>query len=439
MFESLTSRFDAIFKKLRSRGILKEEDVDQALREVRLALLEADVNFRVVKDFISSVREKAIGSGILESLTPGQQVIKIVHEELIRLMDSPERGVKLSPNPPTIIMLVGLQGSGKTTTSAKLANHFKSQGRRPLLVAADIKRPAAIEQLITLGNQLQIPVFYSKDITDPVRVCEEAVKRARIEARDIVILDTAGRLHIDNELMEELKDIKERTSPHEILLVVDAMTGQEAVNVATAFNERLSLTGIILTKMDGDARGGAALSMRAVTGRPVKFIGTGEKLDSIEPFFADRIASRILGMGDVLSLIEKVQKSYDIKEAERLQKRFKEDSFDLEDLREQIRKIKGMGSLEGLLSMIPGFNKLKGVNIDAREFVKIEAIINSMTPEERRNPSILNGSRKRRIAMGSGTTVADVNRLLKQYNEMKKLMRLFKGRKGFRLSNILPV
>ncbi len=439
MFESLTSRFDAIFKKLRSRGILKEDDVDQALREVRLALLEADVNFRVVKDFISSVREKAIGSGILESLTPGQQVIKIVHEELIRLMDSPERGVKLSPNPPTIIMLVGLQGSGKTTTSAKLANHFKSQGRRPLLVAADIKRPAAIEQLITLGNQLQIPVFYSKDITDPVRVCEEAVKRARIEARDIVILDTAGRLHIDNELMEELKDIKERTSPHEILLVVDAMTGQEAVNVATAFNERLSLTGIILTKMDGDARGGAALSMRAVTGRPVKFIGTGEKLDSIEPFFADRIASRILGMGDVLSLIEKVQKSYDIKEAERLQKRFKEDSFDLEDLREQIRKIKGMGSLEGLLSMIPGFNKLKGVNIDAREFVKIEAIINSMTPEERRNPSILNGSRKRRIAMGSGTTVADVNRLLKQYNEMKKLMRLFKGRKGFRLSNILPV
>jgi len=439
MFEALTEKLDSIFKKLKGRGILKEEDVDQALREVRLALLEADVNYKVVKDFISAVRQKAVGSGILESLTPGQQVIKIVHEELINLMDSSDRGIRLAANPPTVIMMVGLQGSGKTTTSAKLANHFKSMGRRPMLVAADIKRPAAIEQLITLGNQLKIPVFYSKEINDSVKVCEESIKKARLDARDILIFDTAGRLHIDQELMEELKDIKASTNPHEILLVVDAMTGQEAVNVASAFNESLSISGIILTKMDGDARGGAALSMKAVTGRPIKFIGTGEKLDNIEPFYADRIASRILGMGDVLSLIEKVQKTYDIKEAERLQKKIKEDDFDLDDLRLQIRKIKGMGSIEGLLSMIPGFNKIKGINIDTKEFVKVEAIINSMTPEERSNPSILNGSRRRRIALGSGTTVADVNRVLKQYYEMKKFMKAFKGKKGLRLPNILPI
>ncbi|MFN3739633.1 MAG: signal recognition particle protein [Thermodesulfovibrionales bacterium] len=439
MFDALTEKLDSIFKKLRGRGILKEEDVDQALREVRLALLEADVNYKVVKDFVNSIKQKAVGSGILESLTPGQQVIKIVHEELIKLMGSSDSIIKLSPNPPTILMMVGLQGSGKTTTSAKIANYYRSQGRRPMLVAADIKRPAAIEQLITLGAQLQIPVFYSKDISDPVKLCEEAVRKARVDARDILILDTAGRLHIDEELMEELRQIKEKTSPHEILLVVDAMTGQEAVNVASAFNEKISITGIVLTKMDGDARGGAALSMRAVTGRPIKFIGTGERLDSLEPFYADRIASRILGMGDVLSLIEKVQKTYDIKEAERLQKKVKDDDFDLDDLRLQVRKIRGMGSLEGLLGMIPGFSKMKGINIDTKEFVKVEAIINSMTPEERRNPSILNGSRRRRIALGSGTTVADVNRLLKQYNEMKKLMKAFKGKKGFRLPNILQI
>lgn len=439
MFETLTEKLELIFKKLRGRGILKEEDVDQALREVRIALLEADVNYKVVKDFISSVKEKAVGSNILESLTPGQQVVKIVHEELINLMGSSEGRIKLSPNPPTILMMVGLQGSGKTTTSAKLANYYKSEGRRPLLVAADIKRPAAIDQLITLGAQLGIPVFYSKQIDDPVKVCEESIRKAKADARDIVILDTAGRLHIDEELMDELRKIKERTSPHEILLVVDAMTGQEAVNVASSFNEKLSITGIVLTKMDGDARGGAALSMRAVTGRPIKFIGTGEKLDAIEPFHAERIASRILGMGDVLSLIEKVQKSYDIKEAERLEKKVREDDFDLDDLRLQIRKIKSMGSIESLLSMIPGFNRMKGISVDTKEFVKIEAIINSMTPEERRNPSILNGSRRRRIALGSGTTVADVNRLLKQYNEMKKLMKAFKGKKGLRLPNILPL
>ncbi|MCX7794586.1 MAG: signal recognition particle protein [Thermodesulfovibrionales bacterium] len=439
MFEALTEKLEHIFKKLRGRGILKEEDVEQALREVRIALLEADVNYKVVKDFISSVKQRAVGSSILESLTPGQQVIKIVHEELIALMGSSDSKIKLAANPPTIIMMVGLQGSGKTTTSAKLANYYKSEGRRPMLVAADIKRPAAIEQLITLGTQLGIPVFYSKLADDPVKICEESIIKAKTDARDIVILDTAGRLHIDEELMEELKKIKEKTSPHEILLVVDAMTGQEAVNVASSFNERLSITGIVLTKMDGDARGGAALSMRAVTGRPIKFIGTGERLNAIEPFYAERIASRILGMGDVLSLIEKVQKTYDIKEAERLEKKVREDDFDLDDLRLQIRKIKSMGSLESLLSMIPGFNKLKGINIDTKEFVKIEAIINSMTPQERRNPSILNGSRRRRIALGSGTTVADVNRLLKQYNEMKKLMKAFKGKKGMRLPNILPL
>jgi signal recognition particle subunit SRP54 len=439
MFEALTEKLESIFKKLRGRGILKEEDVDQALREVRIALLEADVNYKVVKDFTARIKEKAVGSGILESLTPGQQVIKIVHEELIHLMGSSETKIKLSPNPPTIIMMVGLQGSGKTTTSAKLANHFRSLGRRPLLVAGDTKRPAAIQQLITLGNQLGIPVYHSNESTDPVKICEDSIKKARIDARDIVIFDTAGRLHIDDELMEELRKIKERTSPHEILLVVDAMTGQEAVSVANAFNEKLSITGIILTKMDGDARGGAALSMRAVTGRPIKFIGTGEKLDNLEPFYPERIASRILGMGDVLSLIEKVQKAYDLKEAERLEKKVREEQFDLEDLRLQIKKIRQMGSLEGLLSMIPGFNKLKGINIDQKEFVKVEAIINSMTPEERRNPSILNGSRRRRIALGSGTTVADVNRLLKQYNEMKKLMKAFKGKKGFRLPNIFQI
>lgn len=438
MFEALSEKLDSIFKKLKGRGILKEEDVDQALREVRIALLEADVNYRVVKDFITSVKEKAVGRNILESLTPGQQVIKIVHEELINLMGSSDSKIKLSATPPTIFMMVGLQGSGKTTTSAKLANYYKSEGRRPLLVAADIKRPAAIEQLITLGAQIGVPVFYSKEINDPVKLCEESIRKAKNDARDIVIFDTAGRLHIDEELMEELRNIKEKTSPHEILLVVDAMTGQEAVNVATSFNERLSLTGIVLTKMDGDARGGAALSMRAVTGRPIKFIGTGEKLDAIETFYADRIASRILGMGDVLSLIEKVQKTYDIKEAERLEQKVRKEDFDLDDLRLQIRKIRSMGSLESLLSMIPGFNKIKGINVDTKEFVKIEAMINSMTPEERRNPQILNGSRRRRIALGSGTTVADVNRLLKQYNEMKKLMKAFKGKKGFRFPNILP-
>ncbi len=438
MFETLTDKLQSVFNKLRSRGLLREEDVDAALKEVRLALLEADVNFRVVKDFISRIREKAIGKEVLESLTPGQQVIKIVNEELISLLGSQETKIKLSPNPPTVIMMVGLHGSGKTTTSAKIANYFKKSGRRPALFALDLQRPAAIEQLITLGNNINVPVYYSMDVKNPVTLCNELLNRANKEARDIIIIDTAGRLHIDSTLMDELRTLKDMVKPHEILLVVDAMTGQDATRVAKSFDEMLELTGVVLTKMDGDARGGAALSMRAVIGKPIKFIGTGEKIDDIEPFYPERIAGRILGMGDVLTFIEKVQKEYDIREAERLQKKMLEEEFDLNDLRDQIKKIRSMGSLENLLSMIPGFNKIKGLNIDTKEFVKIEAIINSMTPLERKKPSILNGSRRKRIAMGSGTTVADVNRVLKQYNEMKKMMKLLKGKKG-NLSKFLPI
>ncbi len=436
MFESLSDKLESIFKKLKGKGLLKEEDVDIALKEIRLALLEADVNFKVVKDFIQHVRERAIGKEVLESLSPGQQVVKIVHDELCNLLGSVNTKIQLSPNPPTIIMMVGLHGSGKTTTSAKLARFFKKEGRRPILVAADLQRPAAIDQLITLGKQIDIPVFYSKEIRDPVVLCENAIKQAKLDGRDVVIFDTAGRLHIDEDLMIELRNIKSRTNPKEVLLVADAMTGQDAVNMAKSFNEQIGIDGIILTKMDGDARGGAALSIRSVTGKPIKFIGTGEKIDMLEPFFPDRIANRILGMGDVLSLIEQAQKTFDQKEAERLQKRIMEDTFTFEDLRDQLKKIRSMGPIENLLSMIPGMNKaMKDIKVDDKEFVRIEAIINSMTPEERQNHNILNGSRRKRIALGSGTTVADVNRLIKQYLEMKKMMKIFKsgiGKKGFR-------
>lgn len=437
MFESLSDKLEAIFKKLKGKGLLKEEDVDIALKEIRLALLEADVNFKVVKDFIQHVRERAIGKEVLESLSPGQQVVKIVHDELCNLLGSVNAKIQLSPNPPTIIMMVGLHGSGKTTTSAKLARFFKKEGRRPILVAADLQRPAAIDQLITLGKQLDVPVFYSKEIKDPVVLCENAIKQAKLDGRDVVIFDTAGRLHIDEDLMTVLGNIKSRTNPKEVLLVADAMTGQDAVNIAKSFNEQIGIDGIILTKMDGDARGGAALSIRSVTGKPIKFIGTGEKIDMLEPFFPDRIANRILGMGDVLSLIEQAQKTFDQKEAERLQKKIMEDTFTFEDLRDQLKKIRSMGPIENLLSMIPGMNNvMKDIKVDDKEFVRIEAIINSMTPEERQNHNILNGSRRKRIAIGSGTTVADVNRLIKQYLEMKKMMKMFKGgmgKKGFRM------
>ncbi len=438
MFEALSEKLEQIFKKLRSRGILKEEDVDLALKEVRLALLEADVNFKVVKEFVQHVREKAIGKDVLESLTPGQQVIKIVHAELCELLGSTNSRIQLAPNPPTVIMMVGLHGSGKTTTSAKLANMFKKEGRRPLLVAADLQRPAAIDQLITLGKQISTPVFYSKEEKDPVNLCLEALKKARLDAQDIVILDTAGRLHVDDSLMEELKEIKDKVLPRETLLVADAMTGQDAVNIAKSFNDRIGIDGIVLTKMDGDARGGAALSIRYVTGKPVKLIGTGEKIDMLEPFYPERIASRILGMGDVMTLIEQAEKAYSKKEAEKLQEKILTESFTFDDLKEQIRKIRNMGPIENLLSMIPGMGKIKDISIDEREFVKVEAIINSMTKEERRNHNIINGSRRRRIAAGSGTTVTDVNRLLKQYVEMKKMLKMFKGKKGIRLPKVFP-
>jgi len=438
MLESLSEKLESIFKKLRGRGILKEEDIDAALKEVRLALLEADVNFKVVKDFVEKVKTKALGKEVLESLTPGQQVVKIVHSELCELLGGAYTRVHLSPNPPTILMMVGLHGSGKTTTSAKLARLFKKEGRRPMLVAADLQRPAAIEQLITLGRQIDVPVFSSHETKNPVTLCEEAVKKAKLNAQDVMILDTAGRLHIDETLMKELTEIKARVNPKEILFVADAMTGQDAVNIARNFNEQLGIDGIILTKMDGDARGGAALSIRSITGKPIKFIGTGEKIDMLEAFYPERIASRILGMGDVLTLIEQAEKAYDRKEAEKLQEKILGETFTFEDLKEQLKKLRSMGPIENILGMIPGLGKMKNVSVDEREFVKIEAIIDSMTREERRNHHIMNGSRRRRIAEGSGTTVTDVNRVVKQYVEMKKMMKMFKGKKGIRLPKILP-
>ncbi|MBF0536635.1 MAG: signal recognition particle protein [Nitrospirae bacterium] len=438
MFNSLSEKLDSVLKKLKGKGVLKSQDIDVAMKEIRLALLEADVNFKVVKGFIERVRDKAVGNEVLESLTPGQQVVKIVHDELCVLLGSDNERIQLSPNPPTVLMMIGLHGSGKTTTAAKLARHYRAQGRRPLLVAADLQRPAAIDQLITLGKQIDVPVFFSREEKNPVVVCSNAVSEAKREARDLLILDTAGRLHIDDALMTELKEVKDTIRPRETLFVADAMTGQDAVNIAKAFSEKIGIDGIILTKMDGDARGGAALSIREVTGKPIKFIGMGEKIDMLEPFYPQRVASRILGMGDVLSFIEKAQQSFDEHEAESLKSKILGDGFTLDDLKEQLRKIRSMGPIENLLSMIPGVNKLKGVNVDEKQFVKIEAIISSMTKKERNNPQILNGSRKVRIATGSGTDVSEVNRLLKQYKDMKKMMKMFKGKKGLRLPNILP-
>jgi signal recognition particle subunit SRP54 len=438
MFESLTEKLESIFKKLRGKGLLKEEDIEVALKEIRLALLEADVNFKVVKDFVQKIKEKAIGKEVLESLTPGQQVIKIVNDELCTLLGKTNSRIQLAPNPPTIIMMVGLQGSGKTTTAAKIARLFKKEGRRPMLVAADLQRPAAIDQLVTLGSEIDVPVYNSKEVRDPVSLCVDAVKKAKLDARDVLIIDTAGRLHIDESLMAELKTIRESVSPKEIIFVADAMTGQDAVNIASSFEDQIGIDGIILTKMDGDARGGAALSIISVTGKPIKFIGTGEKIEMIEPFYPDRLASRILGMGDVLSFIEQAQQTFDKKEAEKLQKTIMDESFTFDDLGEQLRKMRSMGPLENLLNMIPGFNKIKDVEIDGRELVKVEAVINSMTKKERKDHNLLNGNRRRRIAKGSGTTVADVNRVVKQYVEIKKMLKMFKGKKGFKLPKFLP-
>lgn len=434
MFESLSDRLEGIFKKLKGRGLLKEEDVNAALKEIRMALLEADVNFKVVKEFVENIRERAVGKEVIESITPGQQVVKIVNDELCKLMGGGHSKINLAPNPPTVIMLVGLHGSGKTTTSAKLANNFKKDGRRPMLVALDTGRPAAIDQLKALGTQIDVPVYATKPGDNPVAIFPQALKQANLEGRDILILDTAGRLHIDDQLMEELENLKKGSNPKEILLVADAMTGQDAVNIAKSFNDRLEIQGVILTKMDGDARGGAALSIVSVTGKPIKLIGVGEKIDFLEPFHPERMASRILGMGDVVSLVEKAQETVDLEDALNLEDKIKKDKFTFEDLKNQIKQIKKMGPLENILGMIPGLGKqLKGVNIDDKAFVKVEAIINSMTVQERRNYVILSGSRKKRIAAGSGTTVADVNKIVKQHIAMKKMLKKFKRGKGLRM------
>ncbi len=431
MFENLSERLESTFKRLRGRGKLTQQDVEKGLREVRLALLEADVNFRVVKDFINRVKERALGAEVMESLTPAQQLIKIVHEELIKTLGEKAIPLDLSGPKPIPILLVGLQGSGKTTSAAKLARFLKKKGRRPFLVPADVYRPAAIEQLKTLARQIDVPCYEPKEGEKPVDIVKAALAEAKAKGYDIAIIDTAGRLHIDDQMMAEVEEIKKAVAPREVLLVADAMTGQDAVNIAKSFHERVGLTGVVLTKVEGDARGGAALSIRAVTGCPLKFLGTGEKLDALEVFHPDRMASRILGMGDVLSLIEKAQEALDLKKAKELHEKLKKEAFTLEDLRDQIRQMKRLGSLEQILKLIPGIgSKLKDIPFDEKEIVKMEAIINSMTPQERRNPKIINASRKRRIAKGSGTTIQDVNRLLKSYEEMKKLFKRVRKRGG---------
>ncbi|MBI3813372.1 MAG: signal recognition particle protein [Nitrospinae bacterium] len=430
MFENLSNKLETIFKRLRGYGRLNEDNIREALREVRIALLEADVNLNVVKEFIEKIRARAVGQDVMSSLTPGQQVIKIVYEELAAILGSTGSKIVFSARPPTIIMMAGLQGSGKTTTSAKLARMLLKDGQKPLLVAADVYRPAAIEQLNILGKELGIPVFNGNGTADPVEICRGALTDAKENGCRSIIVDTAGRLHIDEDMMRELKNIKGEIKPHEILLVADAMTGQDAVNLAKSFNEQLGIDGIVLTKMDGDARGGAALSIRSVTGKPIKFIGLGEKLDQLEPFYPDRAASRILGMGDVLSLIEKAQDSFNEDAAKKMQKKFREDSFSLADFREHLMQIKKLGPLDQILGMIPGVGKLKDKDVDESELVRIAAIIDSMTEKERNNHTIINGSRKKRIAKGSGTEVYEVNRLLKQFVQMKKMMKQF-SKPGF--------
>jgi len=435
MFDSLSQKLTAAFEKLRGRGRLTDQDVSDALREVRLALLEADVNFRVVKEFIARVRERAVGQEVMESLSPDQHVVKIVHEELTALLGGSSAGLNLVGS-PAVVMLVGLQGGGKTTTAGKLANYLRKRGRKPLLVAADVYRPAAIKQLQVVGDSLNIPVYSLGDRQDPVDIARGGVAAARDKGLDTVILDTAGRLHIDDEMMDEVQRVRDALQPSDVLLVVDAMTGQDAVTVAEAFNQRLSVDGFILTKLDGDARGGAALSLRAVTEKPIKFVGVGEKLDALEPFHPERMASRILGMGDVLSLIERVEQAVDERLAAQMEAKLRSNRFDLEDYLSQLQQVRQMGPLDQILSLIPGFSQLRQmapVEIDEKQIKKQEAIIQSMTPEERRDPDILNGSRKRRVARGSGTTVQDVNRLLSQYNQMRSMVRqLVEAEKGKR-------
>ncbi len=438
-FENLSNKLQEVFKQLRGKGKLTEADVKTAMREVKIALLEADVNFKIVKNFIKTVTERAVGTEVLEGLNPGQQVIKIVNEELIALMGTTQSQLTFAKRPPTVYMMVGLQGAGKTTSSGKLAGQLRKQGRNPLLVACDVYRPAAIKQLQVVGKNYNIPVFEMGDKLSPVEISKKALEYAAENRNDVILIDTAGRLHINEELMQELQDIKEVVKPQEILLVVDAMTGQDAVTVAESFDSQLGIDGIIMTKLDGDARGGAALSVRSVTNKPIKYIGMGEKMEDLEPFYPDRMASRILGMGDVLTLIDKVQQNIDEQEAKEMQKKMLSNEFTLEDFLSQMQQIKKMGPLKDLMGMIPGMNKfnldeaLNGVD-PSKEMAKTEAIIQSMTREERLNPSILNGPRKKRIANGSGRSIAEVNRLLKQFEEMKKMMKqmnnMQKGKKG---------
>ena len=429
-FEGLSSRLQEITRKIRGKARITESDLKEMLREVKLALLEADVNYKIVKEFISTIQEKALGQDVMKSLTPGQQVVKIVKDELVNLLGEKESKVNFTPNPPTIVMLVGLQGSGKTTTAGKLANLFRKQGKKPLLVACDIYRPAAIKQLQVVGAQLNIPVYSNEKSKDVVQISKQAINVAMSKLNDVIILDTAGRLQIDEALMQELQNVKNGVHPHETLLVVDSMTGQEAVNVAQTFNEKVGIDGIILTKLDGDTRGGAALSVKKVTGKPIKFAATGEKLSDIEVFHPDRMASRILGMGDILSVIEKAEESFDLEQAEKLEKQLKKKELDLDDYLMQIRQMKKLGSFSSILKMIPGMNKFKDLKVDDKEFGKIEAIICSMTKKEKQNTKLLNASRRQRIAKGSGTTVQDINKFIKSFEMTQKMMKKMKSDKG---------
>ena len=442
-FEGLSSRLQEITKKMKGEARITESNMKEMLREVKLALLEADVNYKIVKDFIGKVQEKALGQEVMKSLKPGEQVVKIVKDELVELLGGTESKINISPNPPTVIMLVGLQGSGKTTTAGKLANLLRKQGKKPLLVACDVYRPAAIKQLQVVGGQLNIPVYSEENNKDVVAIAKRAMNTAISKLNDVVILDTAGRLHVDEELMQELQNVKKSVRPHEILLVVDSMTGQDAVNVAAEFNEKVGIDGVILTKLDGDTRGGAALSVKKVTGAPIKFAGMGEKLSELEVFHPDRMASRILGMGDVLSIIEKAEASLDLEEAEKLEKQLSKNKFDLNDYLAQLKQIKKMGSFSSILKMIPGMNKLGDIKIDDKEFDKIEAMINSMSAEERANPKILNGSRRKRIAKGSGRQVSEINRFMESFEMTQKMMKQMKNKgnmkkimKGMNLDNI---
>ena len=442
-FEGLSSRLQAITKKIKGEARITESNMKEMLREVKLALLEADVNYKIVKEFINNVQEKALGQEVMKSLKPGEQVVKIVKDEMVELLGGTESKINISPNPPTVIMLVGLQGSGKTTTAGKLANLLRKQGKKPLLVACDVYRPAAIKQLQVVGGQLNIPVYSEENVKDVVGIARRAMSTAMSKLNDVVILDTAGRLHVDEELMQELQNVKKSVRPHEILLVVDAMTGQDAVNVANEFNTQVGIDGVILTKLDGDTRGGAALSVKKVTGAPIKFAGVGEKLSELEVFHPDRMASRILGMGDVLSIIEKAEANLDLEEAEKLEAQLKKNKFDLNDYLAQLKQVKKMGSFSSILKMIPGMNKLGDIKVDDKEFDKIEAMINSMSAEERANPKILNGSRRKRIAKGSGRQVSEINRFMDSFEMTQKMMKQMKNKgnmrkmmKGFNLDNI---